>query len=59
VDGRTLVTYDDIRNHRDPSPRAGDDVLPALLASRRPLASAAVGLGGLGLITWLMMFKPF
>jgi len=38
---------------------AGDDELAALLMSRRPVVSAVIGLGGLGLITWLMQFKPW
>jgi hypothetical protein len=33
--------------------------LPALLAAGRPKMLAAVGLGGLAIITWLMMLKPF
>ena len=33
--------------------------LTAVLASGRPMLLAGVGLGGLTVITWLMMFKPF
>ena len=33
--------------------------LDALLSSSRPLVLAAVGGGGLVLLLWLMMFKPF
>jgi hypothetical protein len=45
----------------DPVPlvAVGDDELAAILMSRRPAVSAAIGLGGLGVITWLMQFKPW
>ena len=33
--------------------------LVAVLNSGQPMALALVGLGGLAVITWLMMFKPF
>ena len=53
-----LPTRDD-RPGEPLAPRATDTELGALLLSRRPAVSAAVGLGGLALITWLMMFKPW
>ncbi len=37
----------------------GAEALSALLARGRPALLTAVGLGGLVLILWLMMFKPF
>ncbi len=40
-------------------PALPPEQLPAVLASGRPELVAAVGLGGLALITWLMMYKPF
>jgi hypothetical protein len=43
---------------RDPS-AAGTTDIGELLASRRPMIAAVVGLGGLTLILYLMMFKPF
>lgn len=39
-----------------PAPR---EALEAILAQARPWRLALVGYGGLALITWLMMFKPF
>jgi hypothetical protein len=43
----------------DPVPPASDAELAELLRSRRPFVTAAIGLGGLTVITWLMMLKPF
>jgi hypothetical protein len=40
-------------------PEASDEELARLLMSPRPMVAAAVGLGGILVITWLMMFKPF
>jgi hypothetical protein len=54
-----LPTYQDIRERRDPPPLATDDELAGLLLSRRPAIIATIGLGGIGVITWLMLFKPF
>lgn len=36
----------------------GGDELVARLQSRRPEALALIGLGGLAVLTWLMVFKP-
>jgi hypothetical protein len=33
--------------------------LEALLRPPRPMIGAAIGLGGLALLTWLMVLKPF
>ena len=53
-----LPTYDDIRNHRE-GPAETDEVeLARLLRSPRPLVGATIGIGGIGLITTLMMLKP-
>ncbi len=38
---------------------AGEAELVALLNSNRPWILTAIGLGGLLIILWLMMFKPF
>ena len=35
------------------------DQLVAVLNSGQPMALSVVGLGGLAVITWLMLFKPF
>ena len=42
-----------------PPPALPQDEVAAVLASGRPVVLAIVGLGGLAVITWLMMFKPF
>lgn len=54
-----MATYQDVREHRVPPPPATDGELASLLASRRPAATAFIGLGGIGLIAWLMVLKPF
>jgi hypothetical protein len=38
---------------------ATDQQLAALLAATRPVVLTAIGGGGLALILWLMLFKPF
>jgi hypothetical protein len=53
-----LPTYEDNKQHRDPPPPATDGELAMLLQSRRPAIIAAIGLGGIGLIAWLMVLKP-
>ena len=40
-------------------PVAGPEELEALLNSGRPMLVAAIGIGGLAILLWLMMFKPF
>lgn len=55
-----VPTYADRK--KDPSaipPEASDEELARLLASPRPMQAATVGLVGIAIITWLMMFKPF
>ena len=42
-----------------PAASAGDEELAALARAFNPIPVAAVGFGGLALILWLMMFKPF
>lgn len=54
-----LQTYQDVKERRDPPPPATDGELAVLLQSSRPAMVALIGFGGIGLITWLMMFKPF
>ena len=41
-----------------PTP-VSDDELERLLMAPRPLMGAAVGIGGIVVITWLMTMKPF
>lgn len=40
-------------------PTASEGELDALLNSNRPWVLTAIGIGGLLIILWLMMFKPF
>lgn len=54
-----LPTFQDVRAHRDPPPPATDRELASLLDSRRPAVVALIGLGGISLITGLMVLKPF
>jgi hypothetical protein len=54
-----LATFQDVREHREPPSPATDGELATLLDSRRPAIVALVGLGGISLITGLMVLKPF
>jgi hypothetical protein len=40
-------------------PRVSDEELEALLHSREPLVITLTGVGGLAIILWLMIWKPF
>ncbi len=46
------------RKDRLSSPPAEAEV-DSILSTARPLAAAAVGIGGIAIILWMMMFKPF
>jgi hypothetical protein len=54
-----IATYNDVRKGLEPPPPIGDPELVSLLASRRPISVAAVGLGGIALLAYLMVIKPF
>jgi hypothetical protein len=54
-----LATYQDIREQRDRPQPVTDGELAILLESRRPAVVAMIGLGGIALITGLMILKPF
>ncbi len=41
------------------APMASDEEIESLLGSGRPILIAAVGYGGILVILWLMLFKPF
>ncbi len=41
------------------APMASDEEIDELLSSSRPLVIAFVGFGGILVILWLMLFKPF
>jgi hypothetical protein len=53
------ATDDDQKKKIAPPPALPPDELAAVINSGRPMLLAIVGLGGLAVITWLMMFKPF
>ena len=53
------ATFDDLRKKREPPAPASDEELASILASPRPVIAAAIGLGGLAVLVWLMMLKPF
>ena len=54
-----IATYNDLRKGLEPPPPLGDRELASLLSSRRPISISAVGLGGILLIVYLMVVKPF
>lgn len=41
------------------APKVSDEELAEVLSSSRPWVIAAIGFGGILIITWLMVFKPF
>lgn len=41
------------------APMASDEELDELLGGSRPMVLAVMGFGGLAVIVWLMVFKPF
>lgn len=45
-----------LRRQRDPAPA---EEVEALLSSAPAITLAAIGFGGIAVILWLMMFKPF
>ncbi len=53
-----LRTYQDKKGDPDPVPASAAD-LDTLLTSSRPTLLAAIGGGGLLVILWLMVLKPF
>jgi hypothetical protein len=53
-----LRTYQDKKDAPDPTPSSPEE-LDALLDSDRPALLTLIGGGGLLVIIWLMLFKPF
>jgi hypothetical protein len=53
-----LPSMNDKKGEQPPPPRPVDEVI-ALLDTRRPEQIAAVGFGGLLILLWLMILKPF
>jgi hypothetical protein len=54
-----MPTYDDNRRKLQPPPPASDEELAQILDSSRPFIGAVIGLAGLAVLAYLMMFKPF
>lgn len=54
-----IGSVEDRRKKLAPPPALPFEALAAVLVSGRPMLVAVVGLVGLAVITWLMMFKPF
>jgi hypothetical protein len=54
-----IATFQDLRKGLSPPPPLADVELARLLASRRPFEISAVGLGGIALLVYLMVIKPF
>jgi hypothetical protein len=53
------ATPDEKRKQTAPPAAISPDELAAVLNAGQPMLLAVVGLAGLAVITWLMMFKPF
>ena len=53
-----LEFMDGMKPHPPMEP-VGAEEIDALLASGRPMLIAVIGFGGIAVIAWLMMFKPF
>jgi hypothetical protein len=54
-----VATYDDQKKKIAPPAALPPDQLTAVINAGQPWMLAVIGLGGLAVITWLMMFKPF
>ena len=54
-----LATFDDVRKGLQPPEPVSASDLETLLASSAPMTTALIGVGGLAIITWLMVLKPF
>jgi hypothetical protein len=54
-----LATFDDVRKGLQPPEPTSASQLETLLASSAPMTTALIGLGGLAIIAWLMVLKPF
>jgi hypothetical protein len=53
-----LRSYETKKDAPDPTPVSAEELV-ALLDSRRPDVIGLVGIIGLLILLWLMMFKPF
>jgi len=53
------LPYFDGRKPQPASPPANDEEIAARVAAINPMLIMIIGFGGLTLIVWLMMFKPF
>jgi len=53
-----MPTYNDTKKKLEPPAPVSDEELARILASNRPILGAGIGLAGLAILAWLMMFKP-
>lgn len=53
-----LASIQDQRKKREAPPPASDEELALILDSSKPVWAAVVGVAGIVILTWLMMFKP-
>ena len=51
------VMFQSKRERKAPPPKPEE--VPDFLAAARPMLAAGIGIGGIVIILWLMMFKPF
>ena len=51
------VSYQSRKEQSAPPPAEAE--IDSILSKARPLTVAAIGIGGIAFILWLMMFKPF
>ena len=54
-----LPSIQDQRKKREPPQAVSDDELAGILGSGKPIWAALIGLAGIAILTWLMMFRPF
>ncbi|MBI4259085.1 MAG: hypothetical protein HY658_00830 [Actinobacteria bacterium] len=54
-----VQTYEQAKKKIDPSPPGTPEEIAAVVTSSRPFLILAVGAGGLGVLLWLMVYKPF
>ena len=51
------VMFQSKRERKAPPPKPEE--VPGFLAAARPMLAAGIGMGGIAIVLWLMMFKPF
>jgi hypothetical protein len=56
---RSAVGIDPKTGKLDPAATVDGTAIAAAVSSGQPMLVAAIGFGGLAVLAWLMMFKPF